>query len=146
MRIKKIAQSIGVIGKILNARSTSQTDTYSCNYINKLNEYSDTEQVIGKYIDGKPLYRTFLQGNTNNWSSSIGDSETNINLPFSIDKVIKYYGYITSSANNLDFVQPSSYSRLIKMNNTMVRLDTYVTDLANNSRFNIFIEYTKTTD
>lgn len=35
MRIKKIATSIGVLGKILNSKSSSKQDTYSCDYINK---------------------------------------------------------------------------------------------------------------
>lgn len=34
MRIKKIATSIGVLGKILNSKSSSKQDTYSCDYIN----------------------------------------------------------------------------------------------------------------
>ena len=45
--------------QIHDAYSTSTTDTYSCNYINeaRLEEYSTTEKIIGKWIDGKPLYR-----------------------------------------------------------------------------------------
>lgn len=34
-KIKKIAKSIGVVGKILNSKSTSAENTYSCDYINK---------------------------------------------------------------------------------------------------------------
>ena len=34
-KIKKIQTSIGVLGKILNNKSTSTNDTYSCDYINK---------------------------------------------------------------------------------------------------------------
>lgn len=34
MRIKKTLTSIGVLGKILNNKSTSTNDTYSCDYIN----------------------------------------------------------------------------------------------------------------
>lgn len=36
MKIKKTYKSIVPNGKILNVRSTNQTDTYSCDYINKL--------------------------------------------------------------------------------------------------------------
>lgn len=45
--------------QIHDAYSTSTTDTYTCNYINeaRLEEYSTTEKIIGKWIDGKPLYR-----------------------------------------------------------------------------------------
>lgn len=36
MRIRKIATSIGVLGKILNSKSSSKQDTYSCDYINNM--------------------------------------------------------------------------------------------------------------
>ena len=39
MKIRKIANSIGVIGKILNSKTTSDKDTYSCDYINDANEW-----------------------------------------------------------------------------------------------------------
>ena len=57
-----------------DAYSTSTTDTYSCNYINKaiLEEYSTTEKIIGRWIDGKLLYQ----------------------------KVILYTGDISSTTNN----------------------------------------------
>lgn len=44
-KIKKIAQSIGVVGKILNSESTSQENTYSCDYINK--KFVDYETLNG---------------------------------------------------------------------------------------------------
>ena len=48
--------------QIHDAYSTSTTDTYSCNYINeaRLEEYSTTEKIIGKWINGKPLYRKVI--------------------------------------------------------------------------------------
>ena len=39
------------------SRTSSNNDTYSCNYINSLNDYSTSETRIGTWIDGKPLYR-----------------------------------------------------------------------------------------
>lgn len=56
MKIKKKLQSVGILGKILNIFSNSDKDTYSCDYINKLNTYSTEEIVIGEWF-GKPLYR-----------------------------------------------------------------------------------------
>ena len=52
--------------QIHDAYSTSITDTYSCNYINELGlgEYSTTEKIVGKWINGKPIYRktiTFIK-------------------------------------------------------------------------------------
>lgn len=45
-----------------DAYSTSTTDTYSCNYMNKarLEEYSTTEKIIGRWYDGKPLYQKVI--------------------------------------------------------------------------------------
>jgi len=52
-RIKKIAQSIGVLGKVLNSQTTSSQDTYSCDYINGIVESgSNTNGNYVKYADG----------------------------------------------------------------------------------------------
>ena len=57
MRIKKTSQTTPTASQIVNTYSTSQTDAYSCNYVN--NEvkkiYSADEKVVGKFF-GKPLY------------------------------------------------------------------------------------------
>lgn len=36
MRIRKTGQTAGFVGTVSNAKSTSTTDTYSCNYVNNL--------------------------------------------------------------------------------------------------------------
>lgn len=38
MKIKKVSSLLSPLSKVLNIFSTSQEDTYSCDYINKLNE------------------------------------------------------------------------------------------------------------
>jgi len=43
-----------------NAHTSSTTDTYNCNYINKLTDYSTDETIVGKWIDGKNLYRKVM--------------------------------------------------------------------------------------
>lgn len=63
MKIKKIYQGTAPENKILNTQSDSQTDVYSCNYINKLNTYSTEETVIGTWIDGKTLYKKTITTN-----------------------------------------------------------------------------------
>jgi hypothetical protein len=55
MKIKKMFQGTLPTNKIMNTKNTSKTDTYSCDYVNKLNTYSTEEQVIGTWF-GKPLY------------------------------------------------------------------------------------------
>jgi hypothetical protein len=57
MRIKKILDAVGLVGNVLNQKSSSKKDAYSCDYVNKLNTYSEEEQIVGFWIDGKPLYR-----------------------------------------------------------------------------------------
>ena len=39
-------------------------NTYSANVIDKLNTYSATEQVVGTWVDGRPLYRKVIQLST----------------------------------------------------------------------------------
>lgn len=46
--IIKAFQSIGVVGKVVNTKTTSDTDTYSCNYINGIIESGSNEN--GSYI------------------------------------------------------------------------------------------------
>lgn len=61
--IIKAFQSIGVVGKVVNTKTNSDNDTYSCDYINYALEehYSTEETFTGKYwIDGKPIYRKIL--------------------------------------------------------------------------------------
>lgn len=73
MKIKKIAQGL-IKGLILNKKSDSIADTYSCDYINKQNSYSTEEQVIGTWIDGKPLYRrTYIINAANDLYTGISD-------------------------------------------------------------------------
>ena len=60
MKIKKISNSVGLVGNVTNQYSESTQDSYSCDYINKIvkeNIYSTEEVQIGKWIDNKPLYR-----------------------------------------------------------------------------------------
>lgn len=48
MRIKKIATSIGVLGKILNSKSSSKQDTYSCDYLNNKFDTVVQEDISSK--------------------------------------------------------------------------------------------------
>lgn len=98
MRIKKIFQGSIPENKILNEESTSQTDTYSCAKINEMTEevYSTEEQLIGTWIDGKPLYRKVivLENGTGTTSE-------------------KRYDFSTFGLNNIDMIMittPSYYT------------------------------------
>lgn len=63
MKIKKAFQGTIPENKILNTKSTSQTDTYSCDYINEITKdiYSTDELLTNQiWIDGKPIYRKVI--------------------------------------------------------------------------------------
>lgn len=49
--------------QIHDAYSTSTTDTYSCNYLNKSFDYSTDERVVGVWVNGKPLYEKTIVTN-----------------------------------------------------------------------------------
>lgn len=48
-KIKKVSQAIAVIGKVLNSKSTSTQDTYSCDYIN--NELEPINNNINSFLN-----------------------------------------------------------------------------------------------
>lgn len=41
MRIKKILGTVGLVGNVLNQKSSSKKDAYSCDYVNNLYQYCD---------------------------------------------------------------------------------------------------------
>lgn len=55
--IIKAFQSAGNVSAVSNTEVSSTTDTYSCNYINNKFTYSLEEQVVGKWIDGRKVYK-----------------------------------------------------------------------------------------
>ena len=150
MRIRKIATSVGVLGKILNSLNSSKQDTYSCDYINKLNTYSDEEQVIGTWIDGKPIYRKVV---VYNQTDTIGKENdiTNITIPHNINnfKQIVNYSVVSSLGNILPIlngaktVTQSTNVSFIDDTGIIFRIIN-VTLAARTWYFTL--EYTKTTD
>lgn len=106
--------------------------------------YSTEEIKIGKWIDGKPLYRKVLE--------LITPSSDSVTKIFTIDSnvdIINYYGYIYSKYYNqkmpLNFYfTPTNYiSTYIERNEIrMLAKDS----LYQKCNAKIFIEYTKTTD
>ena len=68
-KIKKVSQTIAVIGKVLNSKSTSTQDTYSCDYINNnvgiVESGSNENGSYIKFADGNMIcytYKSFLTG------------------------------------------------------------------------------------
>ena len=84
--IIKAFQSIGVVGKVVNTKTNSDNDTYSCNYINKIIETGYGNGVYyTKYANGK-LVQSFNQNITCNETRLSGglsyySGSAEVNLP-----------------------------------------------------------------
>lgn len=50
MKIKKVSQAIAVVGKVLNSKSTSTQDTYSCDYINNIVKWKSLGSTTGQEV------------------------------------------------------------------------------------------------
>lgn len=108
-------------------------------YLDNLNEYSTEETVIGKWIDGKPLYRKVtelepvFEVGDNNYSTGIEDAEVIVNSTLHFKYSSKWY----TAWDNL-------YNKTYNNNGS-----TYVVnstgDLSLQAMY-LITEYTKTTD
>ena len=151
-QIKKVKTTTSqpTFGVVDSLNSTSKTDSLSANMGRELNEkidtleiYSTEEVVIGKWIDGKPLYRKVLS------STTISDSNVDITLPsnidfMSIDKVEIKVGNFSFFSDR--YTNANDLIQIFKYNATTLRV---VLGSAWKSGFKsviIVIEYTKTTD
>ena len=136
-----------VNGLIVNSKSTDDEKAYSCDYVNGLNTYSTTEQRIGTWIDGKPLYRKVINFGTLPSSSSKSVAHGISNLDF----ITQTYG-MTESVQDTYFktIPSASHSTIsaqinIAINNTNVFISTGQ-DSSLYTKTYIVLEYTKTTD
>ena len=147
-----------VTAKVLNTHSTSETDTYSCEKINEMTEeiYSTEEQVIGKWIDGKTLYRKCYTGVLN-----ASDRFQKIDTRGVIDKIINAKGfiqlldddgnytkhqYLVEEINSSPTSATNAWGKILR-NSDAYRIVqfNFGTDLIN-AKYEIALEYTKTTD
>lgn len=107
--------------------------------------YSTSEQKIGTWIDGKPLYRKVYDNITINSSETIIASTSGINI-----KMI--YGWLVGVSNGT--VQPlGSYASMDTTHTSRVFCDNTYIKVQANSTYNtgtykarVIVEYTKTTD
>ena len=116
------------------------------NVNNNGNNYSTDEQVIGTWIDGKPIYRKVVSnvvygGKEISVDTGISNMATLINLTF-IEDGIKASSYI-----NYKYVgtNRANSSLRINKNTGVISTDGRSTGISGNNGIFI-IEYTKTTD
>lgn len=151
MKIKKTFQGVIPENKILNAESASQTDTYSCDYINeKVKEIYSTEEVrIGTWIDGKPLYRKVINAKPTISNSSYQTISIKHNIN-DLKNIHKCNGFLHNNGNTQTYILPTDTSAtqtigIREINNTNIIMysknDTWSGWIAE-----IILEYTKTTD
>lgn len=143
-----------VNGLVSDTYSTDTEQSYSCNYINSINDYSTSETNTGKkWIDGKPIYRKVITGTTSTKDAA-----------FNVAHGISNYGIMMidnksfiKSVGTSTFITPincppnssSSYNNrpvraAIVDNNITIYIGSY--NGYNSYEYNIILEYTKTTD
>lgn len=150
MKIKKMYQGVLPEYKILNEKSESNVDTYSCDYINNnagggssMQEYSTEEKVVGKWIDNKPVYERVISKALNG-SANLDIPTGNVDFYVRIEGCMRRSGttntipIMTTDSNwycQYDDIT-SSYIR-IKLGNMMKSQSGYIL---------LIVRYTKTTD
>lgn len=78
----------------IGSAPSGETDTL-WNKVDKMSKYSTNEQVIGTWIDGKPLYRKVY--GIGALPSSAGQKTVQTSLTFNTTNIIKMYGYAKST-------------------------------------------------
>ena len=115
--------------------------------IDKLKTYSTEEQVIGTWIDGRPLYRKMIFCNA---LPNATAKHINSGLDSSC-KVVKMYGYSKANSSEnlyipLPFVSPTANESVgINMWKNNITISTGI-DRSNYTESCVTLEYIKTTD
>lgn len=136
--IIKAKMGSGTTGTITDMYSTSTTDAYSCNQVNEMNTYSETETRIGTWM-GKPLYRKCFSTLGSNFPLNHGISN--------LKAIIKAEINATNNVNN-------NYPAGVRAS---VEFPIYIKNITNTQilaevgyfdtwTVNTTLEYTKTTD
>lgn len=135
---------------INNLTTSSHSDgdalsAYQGYVLSERNTYSTTEKAIGKWIDGKTLYRKVLQANSLNTGS-----ETQIATGVSnIDTVVFIYGIVKQGNARQPLLKPhnSSFNYQLGVyydkSTNKIKVETG-SGLSNLSETFVIIEYTKT--
>lgn len=83
MKIRKKEHSVGILGKILNLKNNSKTDTYSANYLNdRIVKVSPTEPITGEKVwiqKGKNLFDKSNVSFPCCWLATDGTIQTTVN-------------------------------------------------------------------
>lgn len=151
--IIKAFQSAGLVGNVVNEKTTSKKDTYSCDYVNEKFSYSTEEKVVGEWIDGKPIYRKVVPLETLPNQNTI---QVSSGLDSSIVRIVNIYGIATDKTNYETFPIPFSWGSGTEIQNyctlffggTQSSGNVWFRTNRNMSNYEGYaiLEYTKTTD
>ena len=111
-------------------------------FVSQQHEYSTEEQIVGKWIDGKPIYEKVI--NVENFI--IGENEITLE---NLDTIINYSGslILTDYANYkrvFPYIQNNSTSKVVINHYNETKF--VVASAFTCNTINIIIQYTKTTD
>ena len=153
MKIQKKFQGTIPDNKIMDTYSPSNTDTYSCNQVNKMNSYSTTEQKIGTWINGKSIYRKVIEVPSSVFTSTYVSYDHNIS---NLDTVITVKANWYDSQGYCWRSMPSSYHAsadwasqiLVKSAQIIFEIGSsaYTIIQTKSEKVAVILEYTKTTD
>lgn len=115
----------------------------------KLEEYSTSEQIIGTWIDGKPLYRKVFTRNLNNEDSALIANIDNIDFITVTDKSTTmfedtYYSYYVPAST---YETSTNFSKFYVSKNKSTNIaDIRWVGNYTTGKVIVVVEYTKTTD
>lgn len=125
--------------KILRSENVEYNNQVLKDYLDKLTVYSNEEQVIGKWTNGKPLYRKIVSGNVpeSDYYPTVATGITNLDEVVSISLVLAY-------GDNRQYLSSVKYNNyyLSKENDNKITIVAPV--IEGDATFTIC--YTKTTD
>lgn len=130
---------------VVNEYSESDTDVYSCDYVNEMDKYSTIETKTNKvWTDGKPIYRKVLSGTlpTGAGSNSFASAFT------TGDMIINVSGMVKSSYNSWwgisTYFSENAYNISYRTNATRSSLTLECgANYSTSSQYIIIVEYTK---
>lgn len=109
-------------------------------------EYSTTEKVVGKWLDGKPLYEKAIPFQFNSTSGTQG--QVPLTEPSNIKEIIEFRGHVSvgGAYNPIPLILSTNwFLRPVWIKSSTFRLDYLFQVTGSNSGY-LIIRYTKTTD
>ena len=113
-----------------------------------INNYSTGEQVIGKWIDGKPLYRkTYVETLSSKLEDNGSGTQYFIHPGITnVDDVVSMTGTIDNYQLPYIFKDANTSINYYNKNNNVIVLNIYKTYWTEGAKIKLTMEYTKSTD